>query len=161
MFNKIILTVVLSAIFSLLSACDWLETVDRHYPNYESLGKSDEPGNWIPSFIPRSAVEMRERHKVDTGAEVLTFHLGNIGDLSLSGVCAKVTPRDVELPPSGFLSVRWWPDSLFRDGTKKEEVDQYVFYRCEKQSFLAVKQTQLNGRYQVFYWRIRYILKDE
>jgi hypothetical protein len=153
MFNKIVLTIVLSTILSFLSACDWLETADRYYPNYESLSKSDEPGNWIPAFIPRSAVEIRERHKIDTGAEVLTFYFGNIGDLSLSGSCEKVTTEEVELPPPRFLNVAWWPDSLSRDRTKKEEIDQYEFYRCERQVYLAVRQ--VGGRFQAFYWGMR------
>lgn len=152
MFGKIILTFFLSSVLFLISSCDRLETKESYYPNYESLSKSGEPGNWIPAFIPRSAVEIRERHKVDTGAEVLTFYFGEYKDLSLDTFCRKVTVKDVELLTSAFLSVTWWPDSLFRDRTKKEGLDQYEFYRCERQAFLAVKQ--VGSRLQAFYWRI-------
>jgi len=152
MSNKVVLIIFFSAVILLLSACHRLETADGYYPNYESLSKSGEPGNWIPAFIPRSAVEIRERHKIDTGAEVLTFYFQKYRDLSLDAFCRKITAKDVELPPPGFLSVTWWPDSLFRDRSKKEELDQYEFYRCERQSFLAVKQ--VGSRFQAFYWRI-------
>lgn len=151
--DKIMYASLLSVILFLLSACDRLETIDSHYPNYEHLSKSGEPGNWVPAFIPRSAVEIRERHKVDTGAEVLTFYFGKHRDLSLAGFCEKATVKDVEFPPPRFLDVAWWPDSLFRDRSKKEEVGSYEFYRCERQAFLAVKQTT-EGRLQAFYWRI-------
>lgn len=154
MSNKILLAIFLSASLLVLSTCDRLETKDVYYPSYEYLSKSGEPGNWIPAFIPRSAEEIKARQKVDTGAELLTFYFAKYGDLSLDAFCQKAPPKDVELPPSGFLSVTWWPDSLFRDRTKKEEIDQYDFYRCERQAFLAVRQ--VGGRLQAFYWRISF-----
>lgn len=148
-----ILSILLSTVVLLLLACDRLETADVYYHSYEDLSKSGEPGNWIPGFIPRSAVEIKGRYKIDTGAELLIFHFEKSQDLSLVGFCEKVTAKDVELPPTGFLSVAWWPDSLFHDRAKKEEIDLYDFYRCERQAFLAVRQ--VGSRFQAFYWKRR------
>lgn len=152
MYDKIAPAVLLSAMLLLSSSCERSEIGERYYPNYERLATSDEPGNWVPSFIPRSAVEIKTKYKIDTGAELLTFYFGESKDLSLSGYCNKVTVSDVELPQSGFLDVTWWPDSLSRDHTKNKELAQHEFYRCERQAFLALKRA--DGRHQAFYWRI-------
>jgi hypothetical protein len=127
-----------------------METADRYYPNYDSLSKSGEPGNWIPAFIPRSAVEIRERHKIDTGAEVLTFYFSNFRDISLERFCERVMSTDIELPPSGFLFLNGGQTHYFVTVRKNAKNEEYVFYRCERQSFLAVKK--VGDRFQAFYW---------
>lgn len=157
MLNKILLSILFVAMLFLLLGCGRTETKESYHPNYDLLTKSGEPGNWVPSFIPRSAVKIKERHKIDTGAEALTFEYGSHGDLSLDNVCKKVAANDVLLPPSGFLDLTWWPDSLYSDRSKKEDMYQYKFFCCERQAFLAVRQ--IENRPQAFYWRIS--LTDE
>lgn len=152
MFKKIGPAIALSTMLIFSVACERAEIVDRYYPNYEQLGTSGEPGNWVPTFIPRSAVEIRARYKIDTGAELLMFYLGKPEDLSLAGHCKKATVGDVQLPASGFLNVAWWPDSLFQNRTNSEDLARYEFYRCERQAFFALKRA--NGRPQAFYWQI-------
>lgn len=151
MFSKIGAAVLLNAMIFLSAACERSEIGERFYLNYEQLATSDEPGNWVPSFIPHSAVEIKTRYKIDTGAELLTFYYGEPNELSLAGYCNQVLASDVELPSSRFLDVTWWPDSLSRDRTKNEGLAWYEFYRCERQTFLALKR---DGRHQAFYWRI-------
>lgn len=152
MFSKTIFAGLIALVL-FTTACDRLETIDRYYPKYEDLREKDEPGNWIPKFIPQSSVEIRGRHKVDTAASLVTFYFGAYEDLSLAGHCIRVTAKDAQLPTSGFLSVTWWPDSLFGDRTNSMELNQYELYRCERETFLALKQ--IEGRYQAFYWHWR------
>lgn len=150
MFSRIAPVVVLSALL-LTAACE--EMRERYFHDYGELARSeDEPGNWVPSFIPRSAVEIRARFRIDTGAELLTFSFGAPGDISLAGRCTKASPSDVQLPPSKFLSVAWWPGSLSRDRAKSEDLARYELYRCERNAFLALERAE--GRHQAFYWRI-------
>lgn len=152
MLSKITLSVLLSIVLLLSVACEKTELKEHYYPNYKHLAILNEPGNWVPSFIPASAVEIKIRYKIDTGAELLTFFFRESKDLSLAGYCNKTTVIDLELPLPGFLGVTWWPDSLFRNRVKNKELAAYAFYRCERQAFLALRQS--NSSYQAFYWRI-------
>lgn len=138
--------------FSLTSACDHSETSDDLYAGYEHLRKATEPGNWIPSFIPRSATEIKGRHKIDTGAQVLTFYFEGNTSTFLEDHCKQTTTSEVEFPESGFLDVSWWPKELVRTSVPSQELKGYKFFQCERQAFLAV--TERNNRHQAFYWRI-------
>jgi hypothetical protein len=133
-------------------ACDNAEIRENYYSMYQDLRQSDEPGNWIPSFIPHSATEIREKHKIDTGAELLTFYYSQPPDLSLNGHCKKANMDALVFPDRGFLNVAWWPEFLVNNQVKAKHTDRYEFYRCERQSFLAL--TKASERYQAFYWRI-------
>lgn len=153
MTTKIRVAAALSAIMMLfVVSCERAEIVDRYYSSYEQLGTSDEPGNWLPTFIPRSAVEIRARYKIDTGAEVLMFNSGKSGELSVMDHCKKATIGDLQLPPRGFLGVGWWPDSLHRNPNQNEGQERYKFYTCERQAFLALEQKESGAI--VYYWRI-------
>ena len=140
--KKIATIFILYLMLLLFSACERLEIEERYYSNYEQLDTAGEPGNWVPSFAPLSAIEIRAKYKIDTGAELLTFRYSNVkeGNLDhyLAGHCNKIIMKDIEFPPKGFLAVDWWPNSLFSINLRKEE-NGYKFYRCERQSFLAIK----------------------
>ncbi len=144
------------------------ETKEVYYPTYDTIGRGGER-TWIPSFIPHSAGEIRVRSNVSTNAQLFTASIERFDDLSLEGQCKKLAEKDVELPPLGFLvwvgwplskffHVKWWPESLTRDYSTKEEMAQYEFYKCERQvrpifkrkSFLAV--IEIDGRFQVYFW---------
>lgn len=148
---KIGLEVILYCFILSLAGCDRLEIVDSYYPKFEDLRKSNEPGNWIPMFIPHSATEIKERHKIDTGAIMLSFRFTKRNDLSLADHCDRVEERNIELLPAGFLNVNWWPYLLFNKHTEKNDIHQYEFYRCKRQAFLAV--TSNDSQYQAYYWR--------
>lgn len=152
MYNKIVPVVLLCFMLFLSSACERSEIEERYFSNYQQLGASGEPGNWVPSFIPHSAVEIRAKFKIDTGAELLRFHFDDANDDYLVGYCDKAKTSDIEYPSAGFLDVDWWPSPLLSNHSKSEEIPRYEIYRCERQAFLAV--TQEDGSYQAFYWRI-------
>ncbi len=179
MFVKVVLAIFAIPVISFISFMIYLdlgETKEVYYPTYDNIGPGGER-TWIPSFIPRSAGEIRVRSNVDTNAQLLTAFveryddllLERHDDLSLEGQCEKIAEKDVELPFLGFLvwerwplskffHVKWWPESLTSDYSKKEGMAQYEFYKCERQvlppfrrqSFLAVRQ--IDGRFQVLYW---------
>lgn len=152
MISRIGAAVTLSLMMLFSLACERAEIVDRYYPSYEHLGKSDEPGNWVPTFLPRSAVEIRARYKIDTGAELLMFYSGKPEELSAVSNCEKATMSDLQLPPPGFLDVGWWPNSLYRNPNQKDGHASYVFYTCERQAFLALERKE--SRTHAYYWRI-------
>lgn len=152
MIRQIGAVATLSVMMLFYVACERAEIVDRYYPSYEQLGKSDEPGNWVPTFLPRSAVEIRARYKIDTGAELLMFYSGKPEELSAVDNCKKATMSDLQLPPPGFLDVGWWPNSLYRNTDQKDGHASYEFYTCERQAFLALERKE-SGTH-AYYWRV-------
>lgn len=144
--------VALSAMLFSFVACEKAEIVDRYYLNYEQLRASAEPGNWVPTFIPHSAVEIRARYKIDTGAELVTFYVAKPDDLSVTSHCKNSTKSSTDLPPKGFLNVTWWPEPLFQNQDRNESVARYEFYTCEGQAFLALERE--GGGTRAFYWSI-------
>lgn len=150
-FVLLVLMVCLAAILILRLWWDYSETVENYYAHYVDLKEVGEPGNWIPSLISPSAVEIREKHKIDTGTGILRFHYPKSQDLSLAGYCEKVTMASVRLPQEKFLNVFWWPRELFGDHPRSNGIEQYEFYVCiPQQAFLAVKKA--DDHYQAFYW---------
>jgi hypothetical protein len=148
-----IVTAILT-ILPVMSSCDRLETSDDFYASYEQLSTTKEPGNWIPSFIPRTATDIRGRHKIDSGAQLLTFYCEGDPNTFSGEYCKETTASEVQLPKSGFLDVTWWPPGLVQGGTRVQEFEQYKFFICERQAFLAI--TGKTGRRQAFYWRISF-----
>jgi hypothetical protein len=138
----------------LVNSCDRSETSDDIYANYEQLNSTKEPGNWIPSFIPRSATDIRGRHKIDSGAQLLTFYFEGDTNSDLGKQCNQTTTSKIQFPQAGFLGVTWWPTDLVQGGARLEELERYKFYLCERQAFLAI--TEKSGRRQAFYWRISF-----
>src|SRR5690242_3758398 len=106
-----IVTAILT-ILPVMSSCDRLETSDDFYASYEQLSTTKEPGNWIPSFIPRTATDIRGRHKIDSGAQLLTFYFEGDPNTFSGEYCKETTASEVQLPKSGFLDVTWWPPGL-------------------------------------------------
>jgi hypothetical protein len=148
MLHRSIALVLLVSLF----ACDALETRDAHFSTYEALPGAGEPGNWVPSFLPRSTTDIRVRYKIDTGAALLSFHLGDRHELQLSGHCETADARAVPLPPRGFLGIDWWPDALARD-VGSTGLGDYEVFRCERNSFLAIRSDPAG--HAGFYWRLR------
>lgn len=149
-----IFTILLPSLV-LLTSCDRSETADDFYASYEQLKTANEPGNWIPRFTPRSATDMKGRHKIDTGAQLLTFYFEGDSNTFLEEYCTQTTASEIQLPTPGFLDVTWWPPDLVQGGTRG--LERYKLFLCERQTFLAV--TEKAGRRQAFYWRIIFILK--
>ena len=139
-----------------LSSCDRSETSDDFYASYEQLKTTNEPGNWIPRFIPRSATDIRGRHKVDNGAQLLTFYFEGDSNAFPGEYCKPTTASEIQLPKPGFLDVTWWPPDLVQGGT--HGLERYKLFVCERQAFLAVAEKA--GRRQAFYWCISFILKS-
>lgn len=139
-------------ILLLMSSCDRLETSEDSYANYEQLNTTKEPGNWIPSFIPHSATDIKGRHKIDNGAQLLTFYFE--GDINTfpEEYCEQTTASEIQLPKSGFLDITWWPPDLLQGATRG--LERYKLFLCERQAFLAIAEHA--GRRQAFYWRISF-----
>lgn len=138
-----------------LIACDWSEISENQYRSFSDLAAVEEPGNWVPTFMPASAVAIRERHKVDTGAQLLSFGFSPIEALELMRQqCTELRSTDVIFPPANFLGATWWPTDI--EGHPAVSESPYEFYRCDSDAYLAIRRSQdQNGRVGYF-WRIRF-----
>ena len=108
MFVKVVLAIFAIPVILFISFISFMiyldlgETKEVYYPTYDNIGPGGER-TWIPSIIPRSAGEIRERHNVSTNAQLFTASIERYDDLSLEGKCEKIAEKEVELPPLGFL----------------------------------------------------------
>lgn len=151
--EKFVLVILSSAI--VWAGCESAEISELKFETYHELASAQEPGNWIPVFIPRSAVQIRLKYKVDTGAQILAFQVEHADELLVGGSCRRVAATDLELiPSSGFARVDWWPNELIGEAASVERLRGYDLYRCERQASLAVLRN--NEGLHAFYWSVAY-----
>lgn len=122
-----------------LAGCDRMDIIEKHYLAYSDLAVDNEPGNWIPKFIPGSASDIRLSAKIDTGEQLLSFSFsGNFR--SESCVLADISRE--KYPPQGFLLIKkWWPHELVRENLKKPD---FLFYSCEDGYNMAIHREDMN-----------------
>lgn len=124
MTAELVITVVFM-IFALMG-CERMDNIEKHYSMCSELSVDDEPGNWIPSFIPNTATNIRLSAKIDTGEQLLSF---SFADNFYNRLCELASRDQIKLPPKGFALVKaWWPDDLVR-GNKN--LSGYSYYLCE------------------------------
>ena len=74
---------------------DYLETYESHFETYQQLKESELIGKgWVPSFIPRSAYDIHERHKVDVGRVNVRFRFRPGDTKEIEANCTKVKTDD-------------------------------------------------------------------
>jgi hypothetical protein len=69
---------------------DQTEKQESHFNTYEALRRSELIGKgWVPSFIPRSAYDIYEKHRLDVGRVNVKFRFAP-GDITpIEGTCAR------------------------------------------------------------------------
>lgn len=126
----------------ILAACN--EAPESYYPTYagaEAAGAITH--GWITAGFPKSAVEIHEKHDLDTNQSMLAFRYGS-EQLAFDKDCAQVDPFEPKEPP---FKVSWWPADV---PASRFSTYRHVFYSCEGgRAFFAV----LPGNTEAFYWR--------
>jgi hypothetical protein len=79
------------AVAALLVGALWLmeysETFESHFETYQQLKESELINRgWVPTFIPESAYDIHETHRVDVGRVNVRFRF-KPGDTRLTGRC--------------------------------------------------------------------------
>ncbi len=147
MFYRYTLFVLLLSLIS----CSEFEMKENYYLSFEDI-PSGAPRTWIPKFMPTSSTKIREKHKVDSGAILLTFYFGQMKDLSLIGSCEVSDLDGLWFPPIYFLDVSWWPYSLTNPYVINVSHDMYTFYKCDQeQAYFALTHT--GGKIRGYFWR--------
>ena len=86
---------ILAGIVAMLVGAVWLleysETSESHFETYQQLEESELIGKgWVPSFIPRSAYDIHEKHKVDVGRVNVKFRFRPGDTKEIEARCTKV-----------------------------------------------------------------------
>ena len=92
---------ILVGIAAILVGAVWLmeyqETFESHFETYKQLEESEliDKG-WVPSFIPRSAYDIHERHKVDVGRVNVKFRFRPGDTKEIEASCTKLKTDDTD-----------------------------------------------------------------
>lgn len=138
-------------LFLLFVLLDWSETIERHFPDYQHLAQASEPGNWVPTFIPKSAKNIKTKNNIDTNWSLLAFHFDKLSELDLTGHCRTASVNDIEYRSGKFLTASWWPTAMLREGPSSNELAHYQIYRCGQNAFLVVNA--ISETPQAYFWR--------
>jgi hypothetical protein len=130
------------------AACEQMETQENKYADAQAaITAGAIQQGWIPTFLPLSATNIRERHNVDTNEVWLQFSM-NSNELDIiEKSCQRIASAEIKLPRKSGGA--WWPDVL-----KEQERDallqsnEYMFFYCENTGSMALRA---DGR-KAFYW---------
>jgi hypothetical protein len=117
----------------LLAACQLGERPESSFANYQEAAASGmiERG-WIPDWLPETAVNIQERHDLDTNASILFFSAG--AEFSTPEGCEPTSN-----PPAAAFKESWWPQSFSTD---------WPVYDCGS-GHLSVDEIRMS----VYFWR--------
>jgi|GEM_PF-1096853 len=74
---------------------EYLETSESHFDTYQQLENSQLIAKgWVPSFIPKSAYDIYETHKVDVGRVNVRFRFRRGDTKEIETSCGKVKTDD-------------------------------------------------------------------
>jgi len=126
-----------------VAGCD--ETPEVYYPGYEVAISSDAiVRGWIPVWLPKSAIEIREKHNLDTNQSMLAFRFNGSEKVEVASGCERIEPINLKEPP---FKVSWWPGDV---PASRLSTYRHSFYSCEGgKAFLALSAKLGEG----FYWR--------
>jgi hypothetical protein len=90
-----VIAIVVGIVIAIFVGGVWLleyfETSESHFDTYQQLEKSELIGeDWVPSFIPKSAYDIHERHKVDVGRINVKFRFRPGDTKEIEASCSKV-----------------------------------------------------------------------
>ncbi len=147
------IVILLLVIFGVIRACGWLDLKEYNFKDYNAFVEAGakESGVWVPEWLlPRSATDIRERHRVDDPALWVRFKFSSDDRDFIDANCSSVPSSDVTLP--GGRVFLWWVKEL--TGKKKKDfltlTSGYSFFTCKEESFLAVDK-RMNLAY---FWKL-------
>ncbi|MGK7949074.1 MAG: hypothetical protein AB4368_09785 [Xenococcaceae cyanobacterium] len=115
----------------------FLDTIDSNtYQNYEeTVAKGAIERGWIPDFLPVSAINIQEKHDLDTNEIILKFNF----DLTDSEKLLQSCQSTNTFSPPTRLTAKWWSNDMINSADSH-------FY-CNDGSYMAVNNNI------VYYWR--------
>lgn len=92
---------ILFAVLAILVVAVWLigssETYESHFDTYQQLKESElTDKGWVPSFIPRSAYDIHEKHRVDVARVNVRFKFCPADTKEIEASCTVVSNGDTK-----------------------------------------------------------------
>ena len=113
----------------LLTACS--DNLSKQYDNCETVSASGSfERGWIPSWLPREAKNIQERHNIDTNAIALSFEVPN-PNFQLSGVTCKKTLE----APKPYVRLTTFPPKVHKMDALKV-CDKFYVYQSGQAFYL-------------------------
>jgi len=141
--------VVLAA---LAAGCSQGESRENQYATFTEAYSNGAVGNWLPDWIPRGAIDIRERHRVDVPMAWVALRFTN-NDLNALGdeVCvregveefSKIDSLQRERPP-------WWPQDLRDPLANIISEKKWALFNCHGDLMATQHQENL---VDVYIWR--------
>lgn len=102
---------------------DRLEMMSAEYEDYGTARNAIERG-WLPTWLPRSATNIREAHDIDTNETFAVFEFDR--EEVFYSSCESTAKGSLDLPRTG----RGFPDFVDDALSVIEENRNLAFYRC-------------------------------
>ena len=120
------------------------ENPKSEYEDYQAVVADDAIGRgWVPPFLPRSATEITEQHRIDANFGFISFK-ANAEDIErMKDGCAAMQYSEVKYLSSYPI---WWPTELTGSNEVSANLD---FYLCAEYGVL----TSLDGE-KMYYWHL-------
>lgn len=135
------------ALLLLGACCERMETFENIYPDYQAaIDAGGVKRGWVPSFLPSSAKDIREKHDLDTNQVWLRFSLPDGGLDPINNSCRPANHITVSLPRK--TAGDWWPDALVKTSAAQPRLGDYVYYKCDSGSWIAAALKS----HEVYYW---------
>jgi hypothetical protein len=128
--------------------------VDNYYEDYATALAANAVADaapsttkWLPGLLPPSALDVYERHSLDTNEIWVSFSFSEVDLPIMQASCSKVAVSDVQFPRDpnslrGAGEVNWWPD------TRGLSNRRYDYLRCSGKCWVALD----NNSNKAFYW---------
>ncbi len=146
------------ACMALLYACSRAEIKEREYANYSEVRSKGQLGNWIPKWLPNSAIEIREKHNVDSTTMWMTYIFNKADNHIISKHCTSMLPGGVSYPRLDILhriNNFSWPKELLDESSYLDYRYRYIFYICGRKNsgeiyWMAIKPE--NKQLRAYLW---------
>jgi hypothetical protein len=139
--------IALVALLSILFIYDY-EVTESYFNNYKEASRNGvipEDGR-IPRFLPETAIDIHERHNVDTNETWVRFSFQPKDVNFWATKCSSIAIESVSLPRSDrSAEISWWNLNL---GDNKNTIFKY--FKCDSSSFLAIDELYL----EAYYWQL-------
>lgn len=136
-------TNLIFVVFAALALAGCNETMENEYKSFaEAKTSGAVESGWVPSLVPEIALNIVEKHNLDTNRQILRVsYVPGIKEKLLDS-CKQVPPGNVVWPK---LNATWCPSQLTTSLTTHSE----VFFWCpEANGFVAT-----NYKEHVYFWR--------
>lgn len=150
--HKLLSLLVLAALLLIAISCENLDTFESSYVDFREVQVANVAGKekWIPSYLPQSATQIREKHNIDTNERWLSFQFAKTDRQVFLEYCKQVRNELFRLPHrrAGW----WWPDELQELQSNPQELSKkYIFLTCDE-DWIAAINFESNV---AFFWEYR------